>query len=310
MERDSRIILISTPNQGVARARNLGLETASGDFVAFLDADDLWHPEKIGRQVQCMLDSPEPIAACYVLTRSINLIDEVTADNPALIVEGYCLVRLISTWPVGNGSCLMVRREIAREIGGYDPTYAERQIGGCEDIDFEWRLAARHPIGVVPLYLVGYRRYKGSMSSDRGRMARAALATVKAHLHANPNIPRKLRRLALGKVYEFCFWNHGGERQIVASVLAACKLTITDPLRAVNLYRCLIQRALLCLGRLGRISALDATSARAFLDLSTGPLTETTKCFDHRRLPDLAQADADLRSALQQQFSKNSSPTM
>ncbi|WP_369726014.1 glycosyltransferase family 2 protein [Bradyrhizobium sp. LLZ17] len=51
---DKRLELISTPNRGVARARNLGIENARGPYVAFLDADDLWHPTKIARQVEAL----------------------------------------------------------------------------------------------------------------------------------------------------------------------------------------------------------------------------------------------------------------
>ncbi len=51
---DSRIRLLSTPNRGVAAARNTGIEASSGRFVAFLDADDLWHPTKIEKQVNAL----------------------------------------------------------------------------------------------------------------------------------------------------------------------------------------------------------------------------------------------------------------
>ena len=53
-KRDSRIRLITTPNQGVAQARNTGIAATTADFVAPIDADDLWHPEKISRQLSTM----------------------------------------------------------------------------------------------------------------------------------------------------------------------------------------------------------------------------------------------------------------
>jgi glycosyltransferase involved in cell wall biosynthesis len=51
---DSRVRIISVPNGGVAKARNIGIQEANGEYVAFVDADDLWHPTKIDRQVTAM----------------------------------------------------------------------------------------------------------------------------------------------------------------------------------------------------------------------------------------------------------------
>ena len=62
---DQRIQVISTENRGVAAARNLGISKATGEYVAFLDADDLWHSTKIEKQVAALHGKPETWAAAY-----------------------------------------------------------------------------------------------------------------------------------------------------------------------------------------------------------------------------------------------------
>ena len=56
---DSRIIYIYQENQGESAARNRGLYSATGEYVAFLDSDDLWHPKKLQRQIEVFAEKPE-----------------------------------------------------------------------------------------------------------------------------------------------------------------------------------------------------------------------------------------------------------
>jgi hypothetical protein len=66
----------------------------------------------------------------------------------------------------GIGSSIQVRRDVAFEVGGFDPTYKDFDAGGAEDLDFELKLVARFPVGVIPEYLVGYI-YEDTMSDDK-----------------------------------------------------------------------------------------------------------------------------------------------
>ena len=199
---DPRLRVISVENGGVASARNVGLFEAQGELVAFLDADDLWHPSKVERQI-ASLTKPEgsDAAASYTLMRIIDVNDRVVRNGSGVGYSGYIFARHLFSRPVGNGSSLMVRRETAVMIGGFDRSWADRQIGGCEDLDFELKIAARYPIQAIRQFLVGYRAYPENMSSDGLRLARSVLSTVESHLKAHPELPdwavRKMRASTL-----------------------------------------------------------------------------------------------------------------
>ena len=298
--RDARIRRISMPNGGVARARNRGLDEASADFVAFLDADDLWHVDKLKLQLACMLNSPIRLGGCYGLTRSINADDCVIGDGPRLVADGFVLARHISTHLVRNGSCLMVRRDVALAIGGFDASYAERGIGGCEDLDFELKLAAKHPVGAVPYYIVGYRQYPGNMSSNRVRMANAMRATVSAHLTANHNLPAKVRRHAWARVYEYHIWNNIREKRVLTSAFTILRLAAIDTARATRVVRPLVVRSAVYFGLVPIPIKQPELALPRFQDMTLAPLGgKSARHVDIDILDSLAEIDAALWRDLQ-----------
>src|SRR6185436_16193158 len=69
---DPRFRVISKPNGGVASARNEGIRVTTGEFVAFIDADDLWHPTKIGKQMEALLSGGPDMALVYSPFRVID----------------------------------------------------------------------------------------------------------------------------------------------------------------------------------------------------------------------------------------------
>ena len=83
---DDRIILFRIPNSGPGAARNFGIQKSRGSMVALLDADDLWHPEKIARQVKVMSDATPEVGLVYCLSIEIDendfIIKPLGADDP------------------------------------------------------------------------------------------------------------------------------------------------------------------------------------------------------------------------------------
>lgn len=133
--------------------------------------------------------------ACYSLFRHIDEQDSVIGNGLQTRTRGNFLATHLLHNHVGNGSNLLVRREVALELGGFDPTHAERGMGGCEDFDFQLRLLRRHKIELVREYLVGYRQHPGAMSGNQRAMARAAIHVVESNVE-DPSVPATHRHAA------------------------------------------------------------------------------------------------------------------
>src|SRR2546422_11221830 len=127
-------------NGGVCKARNTGIAAAQGGYVAFLDQDDLWLPDKLATQVAYLDSHPEVggvYCQCQVIengeVRANPYYYEQVKDDVLGIMRGPCLLMTATVF----------RREALRSIGGFDETF----IGaGAEDIDLTLRLKAVAPI--------------------------------------------------------------------------------------------------------------------------------------------------------------------
>jgi glycosyltransferase involved in cell wall biosynthesis len=237
--KDERVRIVSTENRGVAAARNTGILESTAEFVAFLDADDLWVSSKLRLQMEA-LRSRDEYAAAYTWSVTIDENDLITGSNSSWNLNGYVLCQHLITWPVGNGSSLLMRREAALAIGGYNSEFRNLGCGGTEDLDFELRLAEKYKITCVPNFLVGYRRHENSMSSDSKRMARAAILTVTKAIERNPKLPRACSRWGRATAYRYAVVINRPSLDLVRYTLllfvldpALCLGAITTKVRSV-----------------------------------------------------------------------------
>jgi glycosyltransferase involved in cell wall biosynthesis len=173
MRQDKRIRLIHQPNAGVAAARNSGAAVTTAEYLAFVDADDLWAPEKIALQMEALTVGGETIGLVYCWFAQI---DETGRTYPLWAqskIEGDALRYLCRSNCVGNGSSLLVRRAAFDAVGGYDSSLRARHAQGCEDLLICLRVAEHFKFRVVPQHLVGYRQSNDNMSSDVMQMIRS-----------------------------------------------------------------------------------------------------------------------------------------
>ena len=171
--RDSRVVLLRQQRGGVAAARNFAISRSRGELVAPLDADDLWDPRKLERQVQSLADAPASVALSYCWWRNVDSGGKILYDGPRWRVEGRVFERLVAINFVGSASIPLLRRAPLVEVGGYDERLRREGAQGCEDWDLYLRLAERYELRVVPERLVSYRSHDRSMSSDLETMRRS-----------------------------------------------------------------------------------------------------------------------------------------
>jgi glycosyltransferase involved in cell wall biosynthesis len=156
--------VIRQSNQGSAAARNAGILPARGEFIAFLDADDLWLPHKLERQVPLFDERPE-LGWIYSDYREFDESGPRARsffERPGLRPppEGWIVLKLAMgciTWT----ATVVARASCFREVGLFDPTFPRAQ-----DYDMWLRLAVRFPVGCVDEVLALYRRHQTQITTE------------------------------------------------------------------------------------------------------------------------------------------------
>lgn len=154
----SRIIYIYQENQGESAARNRGLCSATGEYVAFLDSDDLWHPNKLQRQIEAFAEKPElglVSTQAYWINYEGLLLRQAPhghgRENNDISWQDLVLDNVVA----GGGSAAMVRRSCLSHVGGFD---SDIRFG--EEWDLWIRLARHYPLTQIPQALIYYRLHR------------------------------------------------------------------------------------------------------------------------------------------------------
>ena len=172
---DPRVRLVSIDNGGVAHARNAGILAARGAFVAPVDADDLWHRDKLALQMAAMRAGGPAMGFVYTFFVRIDGDGRILHRGPTWPYAGAVFLRHLVLNFVGNGSSLLVRRAALEDAGGYEPDLRRRGAEGGEDYLLQLLIARSWTVGLVPQYLTGYRATPGAMSTDAARLVRSHL---------------------------------------------------------------------------------------------------------------------------------------
>jgi glycosyltransferase involved in cell wall biosynthesis len=169
---DTRIQVFSYPNAGSSASRNRGIGHAAGQYVAFLDADDLWTPDKLEAQFQALQANPDA-AVAYSWTHSIDESDHFLRRGSYLSANGHVYAKLLLVDFIESGSNPLILKQALLETGGFDVS-----LRFVEDWDMWLRLAKHYQFVCVPSPQVQYRISRTSMSSNVRSMASASLQII------------------------------------------------------------------------------------------------------------------------------------
>lgn len=162
-----RIVLIDQKNSGPATARNRGLEKATGSYVAFLDGDDLWEPNKLAEQIAVLEKNPD-VALVYSNLEHFYEGTDKRIKGPSVLPSGFVLDKLLVESFIALPT-VVVRAEVIKEIGGFDES-----LYTAEDLNLYLKIARDHKfIGVDKVFL--RRRLHGNNTSERTNIKRGTL---------------------------------------------------------------------------------------------------------------------------------------
>jgi len=141
-ERQIVIHYEKTPNRGVAAARNLGIQRSGGEWIALLDSDDEWMPEKLEKQVSYMQRNPG-ISLIHTGEKWIRNGIRVNAPKSYKKFGGEVFVSCLPVCMIGPSTAVF-KKDLIENIGGFDEEYPV-----CEDYDFWLRVTARYKAGLI-----------------------------------------------------------------------------------------------------------------------------------------------------------------
>jgi len=232
--RDSRVCLLRQRNAGVAAARNRALSVSDGEFIAPLDADDVWMPDKIERQVEAMMQGGPRVGLVYSWWISIDEENRVLTPGAHWDVQGQAFSALLFCNFIGNASVPLFRREALEQVGGYNCDLRAQKAQGCEDWELSLRVAEQFEVRCAPGYLCCYRDVADSMAKNCAQMAKSHELVLHAMRGRQPDIAPEVFRWSRGLLLLWLLglsYNAGNYR---GALLWSRRLFRADPLAATS----------------------------------------------------------------------------
>lgn len=221
-----KVIYFYKNNSGVSATRNFGIKQARGEYLAFLDADDLWDPEKISKQVNWM-ENNQDIGWCYCdclyfrgsPDNVVYKLSSVSLPQSGDVYEALFIHNFISS------PTLLFRRQVIMESGLF-----KEKICLGEDWDLWLRIAENNPIGYIDEALAFYRQYSLTSNVGEAGVWKYTKGNLRILIASAKRCPEKLvpfRRRARSNVYYKCglaFIREGAQKEGRRMILKSLKL--------------------------------------------------------------------------------------
>lgn len=193
---DPRLKIFTYANSGLSASRNRGIDHALGEYISFLDADDLWTSDKLDAQLNALRANPEA-AVAYSWTDFIDEKGNLLGFGIHETVNGYVYPNLLTFFFVGSGSNALICKKVFDEVGRFDET-----LTSAEDMDMFLRLAARYQFSAVSAPQILYRITDNSMSRNVTRQERESLKVIDRAFAQEPGKSlMHLKRITYANLY-------------------------------------------------------------------------------------------------------------
>lgn len=213
---DGRVSVLHQANAGVAKARNLALSQVTSPFTTWLDADDIWHPTKIEKQLAIFNAQMTPPSLVYTGYRLIDAQDTVIPNFRTLAdTSGRTLCRQLASNFFSNVSSILVPTDLVRQFGGHDPRLRAWGMEGAEDFLLQMQLSTLGPITCCREALVGYRMHQANMSLGHSRAAQSNLKAIDLIAALQPDLPNWVLKLGRARTvgYALHMLRYGNNRK-------------------------------------------------------------------------------------------------
>jgi glycosyltransferase involved in cell wall biosynthesis len=229
-----RITVHRQANRGVSAARNTGAQLAHGDWIAFLDADDVWAADKIQKQLAIAEAPPadpkgRPAPLIYSDRFNFGVLGELPwlQSEATPMFDGDVFAALMLRGNFITTSSVVMRRELFLSLGGF----CERPRV-CEDWDLWLRVAAAHPIALLREPAVGYRVGATGLSGDYREMAEARQLVIARALDSprGANLPWHVRRQIWAETFRTNGWDAGRRGAVMPALRDYARAAAAWPL--------------------------------------------------------------------------------
>jgi len=159
---DKRIRYIKhEKNKGGAAARNTGIKAARGEYIAFLDSDDEWLPEKLKRQMEVFKNASSEVGVVYTGFIYVDKLGGGTSKQHIPKKRGWIYEDILVENCIGTTSTVLIERKYFKETGLFD-----ENLPSCQDWDMWIRLAKQCKFDFIPEILVRYFEHRNRITSN------------------------------------------------------------------------------------------------------------------------------------------------
>lgn len=227
---DIRIKYLAQDNRGVAHARNTGIRIARGEYIAFLDSDDLWESSKLEKCVNYLNIGEFDFVYSKVKMFNDDISNAYSYEYVEPIKESNEYYRLLIFDYIPTLS-VVLKKSVLDKIGNFDIN-----LNGTEDWDLWIRIVEKYQIKFISDELAFYRVSENGLSKNRNLHLKEEYKVIQKHVLGNNQLPKRIRNLSLWVWNKKMFYNSFKQKNYLSALYYYLRLYLFLPFSRKNIY--------------------------------------------------------------------------